>query len=45
MLRSGVDPITVRDQARHSSLAITNTYTPLDIKEANPLMMNYKGVL
>lgn len=45
MLRSGVDPITVRDQARHSSLAITNTYTPLDIKAANPLMMTYDGVL
>lgn len=45
MLRSGVDPITVRDQARHSSLAITNTYTPLDIKAANPLMMKYDGVL
>ena len=45
MLRSGVDPISVRDQARHSSLAITNTYTPLDIKEANPLMLKYDGVL
>lgn len=45
MLRNGVDPISVRDQARHSSLVITNTYTPLDIKEANPLMMSYDGVL
>ena len=45
MLRSGVDPITVRDQARHSSLAITNTYTPQDLKAANPLMMKYDGVL
>lgn len=45
MLRNGVDPISVRDQARHSSLAITNTYTPLDIKEANPLMLKYDGVL
>ena len=45
MLRTGVDPISVRDQARHSSLAITNTYTPLDIKEANPLMLKYDGVL
>ena len=45
MLRSGVDPISVRDQARHSSLAITNTYTPLDIKEANPLMLKYEGIL
>ncbi len=45
MLRSNTDPISVRDQARHSSLLITNTYTPLDIKEANPLILSYKGVL
>lgn len=45
MLRHGVDQISVRDQARHSSLAITNTYTPLEIKEANPLMLKYDGVL
>lgn len=45
MLRNGVDPISVRDQARHSSLAITNRYTPLEIKEANPLMLQYDGVL
>ena len=44
MLRQGVDPISVRDQARHSSLAVTNTYTPLDIKAANPLMLKYTGV-
>ena len=45
MLRQGVDPISVRDQARHSSLAITNTYTPLQLKDANPLMLKYDGVL
>lgn len=45
MLRNGVDPISVRDQARHSSLAITNTYTPLELKAANPLMLDYEGVL
>jgi site-specific recombinase XerD len=45
MLRKGVDPISVRDQARHSSLAITNTYTPLELKAANPLMLEYDGVL
>ena len=44
MLRANTDPISVRDQARHSSLLITNTYTPLDIKEANPLILSYKGV-
>ena len=43
MLRANTDPISVRDQARHSSLLITNTYTPLDIKEANPLILNYRG--
>ena len=45
MLRNGIDPISVRDQARHSSLAITNTYTPLELKAANPLMLKYDGVL
>jgi integrase len=44
MLRARTDPISVRDQARHSSLLITNTYTPLDIKEANPLILKYRGV-
>jgi len=44
MLRANTDPISVRDQARHSSLLITNTYTPLDIKEANPLILRYRGV-
>ncbi len=44
MLRANTDPLSVRDQARHSSLLITNTYTPLDIKEANPLILKYKGV-
>lgn len=44
MLRANTDPLSVRDQARHSSLLITNTYTPLDIKEANPMILNYKGV-
>lgn len=45
MLRANTDPISVRDQARHSSLLITNSYTPLDIKEANPLILQYRGVL
>lgn len=35
MLRALADPISVRNQARHSSLLITNSYTPLDIKQAN----------
>lgn len=45
MLRANTDPLSVRDQARHSSLLITNTYTPLDIKDANPLILRYRGVL
>lgn len=45
MLKSNKDVLTVRDQARHSSILITNTYTPQNIKEASPLLMNYKGVL
>lgn len=45
MLKSNKDVLTVRDQARHSSILITNTYTPRNIKEASPLLMNYKGVL
>ena len=45
MLRANTDALSVRDQARHSSLLITNTYTPLDIKEANPLILKYDGVL
>jgi integrase len=44
VLRANTDPLSVRDQARHSSLLITNTYTPLDIKEANPLILKYDGV-
>ncbi len=42
MLRS-CDSLTVRDQARHSSILMTNVYTPQDIKEANKLLLNYEG--
>lgn len=45
MLRANTDVLTVRDQARHSSILITDIYTPKDIREANRLLMNYKGVL
>ena len=45
MIRSNTDIISVRDQARHSSILITDIYTPKDIKEANELLLNYKGVL
>lgn len=44
MLRS-CDTLTVRDQARHSSILMTNTYTPQDIRNANELLLNYDGIL
>ncbi len=45
MLRANTDVLSVRDQARHSSILITDIYTPKDIKQANKLLVNYKGVL
>ena len=45
MLRANTDILTVRDQARHSSILITDIYTPKDIKEANELPLNYHGIL
>jgi len=41
MLRSQAS-ITVRDQARHSTLLMTDTYTPHDIQEANDLIKNHE---
>ena len=40
MLRHS-DVLSVRDQARHSSILMTDIYTPHDIQEANALIMNY----
>ena len=34
--------ITVRDQARHSTLLMTDIYTPHDIQEANDLIKNHE---
>lgn len=45
MLRSGYDALSVKEQARHSSLLMTDVYTPQDIRDANPLLLNYKGIL
>lgn len=45
MLRANTDVLSVRDQARHSSILITDIYTPKDIKKANELLLKYKGVL
>lgn len=36
LLRAGVPLISVRDQARHSSSAQTDTYTPKDMRTADP---------
>ena len=45
MLRANADILTVRDQARHSSILITDQYTPKDIKNANQFILRYDGKL
>lgn len=45
MLRAGCDTLSVKEQARHSSLLMTDIYTPHDIQQANPLLLNYEGKL
>lgn len=45
MLRANTDVLSVRDQARHSSILITDIYTPKDIQAANELLVRYRGVL
>lgn len=45
MLKANTDILSVRDQARHSSILITDIYTPKDIQDANDLLINYRGVL
>lgn len=37
------DVLSVRDQARHSSILMTDIYTPHDVQEANELIKNYTG--
>lgn len=44
MLRT-YDVLTVRDQARHSDIQMTDKYTPHDIQTANDLIVNHKGLL
>ena len=36
LLRAGVPLISVRDHARHFSSAQTDTYTPTDMRNADP---------
>jgi integrase len=43
MLRK-YDTITVRDQARHADILMTDTYTPHDIQKANELIKRHEGV-
>ncbi len=42
MLRTN-DTLTVRDQARHSSISITDIYTPHDSIAANPKLTKYEA--
>lgn len=43
MLRK-YDTLTVRDQARHANVLMTDAYTPHDIQQANELIMKHEGV-
>lgn len=45
MLRAGLDTLSVKEQARHSSLQITDAYTPQEIRDSNPRLQSYKGIL
>ena len=42
MLRK-YDTITVRDQARHADILMTDTYTPHDLQKANEMIKNHDG--
>lgn len=43
MIKSGEDLLAVRDQARHSSLEMTDRYTPLSAREANTSIKKMEG--
>ena len=43
MITDSADMIAVRDQARHSSLEMTDKYTPLWAKEANEKIRHRKS--
>jgi integrase len=38
------DTLTVRDQARHATILMTDTYTPHDIQQANELIVKHEGI-
>lgn len=44
MLKANTDLLSVRDQARHSSVSVTNIYTPQENKKANLSIVGYEGV-
>lgn len=44
LIRSNKDLISVRDQARHSTLLMTDIYTPKDIEEANELLRHHSSI-
>lgn len=44
MLKAHTDLLSVRDQARHSSVSMTNVYTPSEVKGANIEIIDYEGV-
>lgn len=43
LIKAGQDLISVRDQARHYSLVMTDIYTPKDIQEANELIKHHSS--
>lgn len=45
MLKNNTDILTVRDQARHHSIQVTDIYTPHDIIATNQAILNYDGDL
>lgn len=45
MLRSGADVLSVRDQARHSDISITNIYAQGSGRKANAAIVGYEGNL
>jgi integrase len=44
LIKSNTDLLAVRDQARHSTLLMTDIYTPHDIEEANELIKHHEGI-
>ena len=43
LIRGGKDLLSVRDQARHHSLLMTDLYTPKDIEEANEILRHHSS--